>query len=653
LADGNTPIHALIGLESHAPVGGRQLAERLKQRFPAYVEKLGVGNIVEAPQPGAPIRLMIGPCAIEVYAMPQPIPSETLAIALATNRDWPQARGAFARCHAHLGVVAQQRKDGQDNVFLNAICVTLVSATLCDMAPAVGVFWPMGNRLSEARRFRDVAARMAMGEPAVDLWVQTLFTDGPLLGGQRTLCAMTAGLRPIAGREIELQPLARSQEALAKIVGSLLAFTARRGAEFDDGDSVDMGNGEAVCLRHAAEGQRSGIPIFEARLVKLDADGRLPADAFGDRPLQPRPTPAAAGQSEAATNPTAPELGRFIAMIPLARPTAISSQLLIAAVKRRFPTFKGQIFAPGSDDPQGASGNSHVILIGGTAVAIMSMDVPLPPGTLDRAIAGADLTWPEARATVAPHTAHIVVGTMKGAADCAEAVQGASDLTLLTAALCDLAPVLAVYWSTGNVITRPQDFQEGAARFIGGTPPVDSWMQLYLLKGTTEDGLPGVAMATTGLAAFVGRELEFLPAKLHPAVVAQRVIGAAAYLLMNGPVIEHGHTLGVSQTEAIRVRHLERGRRTNGPIYELSLELLDASVAPPGVKNFQAVPAAMQPDGPRLIPAATPRAGAPPEEPPPAQQPAPAAPPTTAARPKPAPGVDASRLVRKLRRPTN
>ena len=293
MADGNTPIHAMIGLESHTPVGGRLLAERLQQRFPAYVEKLGVGNIVESPQPGAPIRLMIGPCAIEVYAMPQPIPSETLAIALATNRDWPQARSTFGRCHAHLGVVALHRKDGQDNVFLNAICVTLVSATLCDMAPAIGVFWPMGNRLSEARRFRDVAARMAAGEPAVDLWVQTLFTDGPLLGGQRTLCAMTAGLRPLVGREIELLPLARGQKALAKIVGSLLAFTARRGIGFDDGDSVDMGNGEVVCLRHAAEGQRSGIPIFEARLAKLDARGRLPADAFGDRPLQPRPMPAA------------------------------------------------------------------------------------------------------------------------------------------------------------------------------------------------------------------------------------------------------------------------------------------------------------------------------------------------------------------------
>jgi len=641
LADG-TQIYAQIGLSRHTTVTGRLLTDRLKQRFPAYVEKLGVGNIVEATQPGMPIRLMIGPCAIEVYAMAQPVPADMIGIALATTRDWPEARAAFAGCYAHLGVVALQRKDGNDKVFLNAICVTLVCATLCDMTPALGVLWPTGNRLSEARRFRDVAARMVNGEPAIDLWVQTLFTDGPRVMGQRTLSAMTTGLRPFVGRELELLPVARSQEALGKIVGSLLAFIARRGAGFEDGDSVDMGNGEAVCLRLESQGQRSGIPIFAARLAKLDAQGRIPADAFGDRPLPPRPESASADRTGPTGEPDTATLGRFIAWIPLARPSPISSELLIAAVKRRFPAFKGQVVALGKGGPQDAAGNSHVIQIGGTTAAIMSIDALLPSGELNATFAAADLVWPDARATVAPHTAHIVVGNITGASDCLGAVRCAGELSLLTAALCDLAPALAVCWPSGSAITRPQDFQEGAARFLSGTPPVDSWIQLQLLKGTTEDGMPGVAMATTGLATFVGREIEFLPAKLHPAVVIQRVIGTAGYLLMNGPVLEHGHTIGVSPDEAIRVRHRERGQRTNGPIYELSLELLDATVAPPGVTNLQAVPRALHPDGPRLMPAPAPAEAAPTAE----SSPAPA--PT-----KPAPGVDASRVVRNLRRPTS
>jgi hypothetical protein len=630
-------IYAQIGLAQHTPVGARQLAERLKQRFPAYVEKLPIDHVTEPPQRGLPLRLMIGPCAIEVYAMPQPIPSEALSIALATNRDWPEARAALARSYGHLGVVPLRRKDGRDDMFLNAICMTLVCAALCEMTPAIGVLWPTGNRLSEAGRFRAVAGRMAAGEPAIDLWVYTLFTDGPVLNGQRSLCAMTTGLRPFVGRELELLPVARGQEAVSKIVGSLLAFMARRGAGFEDGDSVDMGNGEAVALRLEAQGQREGIPIFAARLAKLDAQGRMPAEAFGDRPPA-RTENTDAGRTGPAAESNVAKLSRFVAMIPLARPSAVSSELLIAAVRRRFPAFKGQISAPGKDGPQDAGGNSHLIQIGGTTAAIMSIDAPLPPGELDRAFAAADLVWPDARATVAPHTAHIIVGNITGASDCLGAVRCAGELSLLTAALCDLAPALAVYWGSGTVITRPQDFQEGAARFLSGTPPVDSWVQLQLLKGTTEDGLPGVAMTTTGLASFVGREIEFLPAKLHPAVVGQRVIGTAAYLLMNGPVLEHGHTLGVSKDEAIRVRHLDRGRRTNGPVYELSLELLDASVAPPGVTNLQAVPTAAKPEE---------QPAPPPPAPPAAEETAP--PP----RPRPAPGVDASRLVRNLRRPTS
>jgi len=230
---------------------------------------------------------------------------------------------------------------------------------------------------------------------------------------------------------------------------------------------------------------------------------------------------------------------------------------------------------------------------------------------------------------VAPHTAHIVVANLTGATDCLGAARCAGELSLLTAALCDLVPALAVYWGAGNVITRPQDYQEGAGRFVSGAPPVDIWVQLHLLKGTTADGQPSVGMATSGLAAFLGREIEFLPAKLDSVVVGQRVIGAATYLLMNGPVLDHGHPLGGSENEAIRVRHLDRGRRGGGPVYELSLERLAASVPPPGVPTAQAVPAAPKPE----------------ERPtaPPAEAPAP--------RPRPTPGVDASRLVRNRRRP--
>ena len=222
----------------------------------------------------------------------------------------------------------------------------------------------------------------------------------------------------------------------------------------------------------------------------------------------------------------------------------------------------------------------------------------------------------------------------------------AGDLTIVTAALCDIAPALGVYWCSGDVVTKPEHFQEGALGSSTGTPPVDSWLQLRFFKGTLENGRPGVGMMTTGLMPFVGREIEFPPAELHPSVVVQRVIGTAHYLLANGPVVDHGHTIGISNSEAIRVRHLDRGHFAPRPVYELTLEVLDPSVSPnEPPAHLKAVPKP-EPEAARPTATVQPLHPAAPEP-----APAVAATPQEPAPPKPAPDNAASRMVRNLRRP--
>ena len=86
-----------------------------------------------------------------------------------------------------------------------------------------------------------------------------------------------------------------------------------------------------------------------------------------------------------------------MAMIALARPTPISMQMLTAAIKRRFPGFKGGIMPVGGDGPDDASGNTHMLLIGNSRLVLMSIDAPMPPGHLNSSIAAAELIWPDAR----------------------------------------------------------------------------------------------------------------------------------------------------------------------------------------------------------------------------------------------------------------
>ncbi len=641
-----------IATSSHLPVTGKAIADQYKKLFPGYHEKLPI-EAVEPQAPGAPIRIVLGNNAeagIDVMMMPTPIPPDMLTFAYATNPHWPEAREELQRCRSHVAVIALQRKDGKDNSIRNAICLTLISACLCNLVPAVGMFVPSGNALTPVRRLRELAAKMLTGEPPVEAWVQTIIGDAPADKGQRRLTAMTNGLRMFVGREIEIRPVARDRERLLDAVHQLLRFTLQRGAGFDEGDSVKLKDGDAACVRYASEGQRQGIPIYETRLVKPDAEGKLPPDAFGDKPLPPKEAAGAApaapqgvpdGQAAAANS--APE--KFMAMIALARATPISMQMLTAAIKRRFPGFKGGIMPVGGDGPANASGNTHMLMLGNSHLVLMSIDAPMPPGHLDSSIAAAELTWRDARVKLGPHKAHIIVAAMGGADGFAKAVGQASDVTIVTAALCDIAPALGVYWCSGDVVTKPEHFQEGAAGFFAGRPPVDNWLQLRFFRGNAENGRPAVGMMTTGLMPFVGREIEFPPAELHPSVVAQRVIGTAHYLLANGPVVDHGHTIGISNAEAIRVRHRDRGRYIPRPVYELSLEVLDPSVSPNEpvhLKEVPAVPAAATPE-PRtasvqsLRPAATTEA---------VQDSKPETIP-----PKSPPDNAASRMVRNLRRP--
>jgi hypothetical protein len=94
-----------------------------------------------------------------------------------------------------------------------------------------------------------------------------------------------------------------------------------------------------------------------------------------------------------------------------------------------------------------------------------------------------------------------------------------------------------------------------------------------LLDGPPEPGgQRTLALVTTGLASFVGREIEWLPATLPPAVIAQRVYGVCQYLIVNGMVLKDGDTVGVSESERIRVHFAERGQR-GAPVLQLTMEV--------------------------------------------------------------------------------
>lgn len=268
---------------------------------------------------------------------------------------------------------------------------------------------------------------------------------------------------------------------------------------------------------------------------------------------------------------------RFIAMLALERPAAAGADQLAAQIKRQFPNAVPAGKSVEVRSSQAAPDGPIIMDLGGTLITVLFIDKPIPEEALSNAIR-VDRMWPEAAQRLATHRAHAIVATLSEAEGFEQARTGAQTVTLAAAALCALMPTIGVYWDAGDTVVEASRFRESAQAMTQGRIPADMWIQFLWLDGPkTPAGERTLAVVTTGLAPFVGREIEFQPAPLPPAVIAERVLGTIVYLLMNGPVLNDGDTLGVSESERIRTRHRPSGQRPNLPIMALSVERLDSS----------------------------------------------------------------------------
>ena len=260
---------------------------------------------------------------------------------------------------------------------------------------------------------------------------------------------------------------------------------------------------------------------------------------------------------------------RFMTMLALERSEFADGREVVAALKSFAPNVTAE--ALGQQQKE-ASIPTHLVKIGQTVLAIMYIDKPLPPDAVERPLAY-DRSWPEAKTELQKHKAHIIAAVFQSADGFGPARQSAVDLTLLTAALIRSHPVLGVIWATGNTIAPPQNVFNALRQISEQKFPLDLWLQIYPYRPPSiPETEQVIGFITDGLQPFVGREIQFDPAPLAPQEVASRVLNIAHYLLTQGPVLKDGETLGMSETEKVRIRYRPEGARPGVPILELTLE---------------------------------------------------------------------------------
>jgi hypothetical protein len=129
------------------------------------------------------------------------------------------------------------------------------------------------------------------------------------------------------------------------------------------------------------------------------------------------------------------------------------------------------------------------------------------------------------------------------------------DALALTRALGSLVAAsdqaLGVYWGAApHVVSREQALIDD---FGPESLPVFTWVAFWPIR--LDDGRPG--LVTHGLAHFDQNEMIIVggtDAKLG--TLFELAVDAAHYVLVNGPILEDGHTFGRTETEKLPVRHV-------------------------------------------------------------------------------------------------
>jgi hypothetical protein len=176
---------------------------------------------------------------VAIISVPNAIPSSVWRSAL-NDVNWTDAANALASDRAHYVVAVLRSPETPLHALENAFVVTLISALLYESAAVSSAYWSSSQTLtpreSFARAGRALGMDTALTALPIDIWVRTRFTksDSGAIG------AVTTGLRPFVGRELELVPTNASTRTVAKRAYALAYQIVRQGTVIGDNDTVEI-----------------------------------------------------------------------------------------------------------------------------------------------------------------------------------------------------------------------------------------------------------------------------------------------------------------------------------------------------------------------------------------------------------------------------
>jgi hypothetical protein len=205
---------------------------------------------------------------------------------------------------------------------------------------------------------------------------------------------------------------------------------------------------------------------------------------------------------------------------------------------------------------------SMVMPVDGDAVFGMPMNFPYPDARALQHCAQFAYWWPNALQDLARNKAHFMVS-------CAWAKNTRLDAHMrhmvLVRELIEQLPVIGVMW--GSCLIPTNIFKGEYANLGKGGFPFSLWVLIQFSKQPNGN----ILISTIGMRDFDKMEIE-TESSLPLDQTFDLVRKFGSYILSSGAVVKDGDTVGLSETQKIRVRHTRSFRKdVTTPVYRLDL----------------------------------------------------------------------------------
>lgn len=174
--------------------------------------------------------------------------------------------------------------------------------------------------------------------------------------------------------------------------------------------------------------------------------------------------------------------------------------------------------------------------------------------------------WPNGREEVAKHTSHVIV-TIAGTGDYSP-VQAVIAIARLALVALELYDGMGVYWGNGSVCNNRETFENFCDEMSEEHVPLPAVMRFQFVSTSDEEH----GLYTLGLSQFGLMEIEVDHSTMELSELFEYVCNVAHYLVMSGPVIADGNTIGSDENERIVVRHQPSMIDKSRKVYKILFE---------------------------------------------------------------------------------